>query len=33
MKTKQLIGLFAYLAVLLGYTCYLVIQAIEAMQQ
>lgn len=32
MKTKQLIGLFVYAALLLGYTCYLVIAAIEAMQ-
>jgi hypothetical protein len=33
MKTKQLIGLFVYAALLLCYTCYLVIEAIEFMQQ
>jgi hypothetical protein len=33
MKTKQMIGLFIYAALLLVYTCYLVIEAIEVIQQ
>jgi len=33
MKTKTLIGLFVYAALLLVYTCYLVISAIEVVQQ
>lgn len=33
LKTKQIIGLFFYLGILLAYSCYLVIQAIETVQR
>lgn len=33
MKTKQIIGLAVYATLLLAYTCYLVIEAIEVIQQ